>query len=86
MTLGYNLIARVLPPFTEMAARGERRELRTTIRRLASDGEVVRIRGGQVGLGLGPRSCADEVGAEHPGGTDATNVGAPAVPWAAPIL
>jgi len=32
LTLGYNLIARVLPPFTEMAARGERRELRAWAR------------------------------------------------------
>ncbi|MFP3881742.1 MAG: sugar transferase [Actinomycetota bacterium] len=29
LTFGYNLLARVLPPFTEMAARGERDELRS---------------------------------------------------------
>lgn len=28
LTFGYNLLARILPPFTEMAARGERQELR----------------------------------------------------------
>ncbi|MEE8405963.1 MAG: sugar transferase [Acidimicrobiia bacterium] len=27
LTFGYNLLARILPPFTEMAARGERQEL-----------------------------------------------------------
>lgn len=32
LTLGYGLIARILPSFTEMAARGERRELRAWAR------------------------------------------------------
>ena len=35
LTLGYNLIARILPPFTEMAVRGERRELRAWARGIA---------------------------------------------------
>lgn len=35
LTLGYNLLARVLPPFTEMAARGERDELRSWARGMA---------------------------------------------------
>ena len=32
LTFGYNLLARVLPPFTEMAARGQRSELRAWAR------------------------------------------------------
>jgi lipopolysaccharide/colanic/teichoic acid biosynthesis glycosyltransferase len=32
LTFGYNLLARVLPPFTEMAAKGERQELRAWAR------------------------------------------------------
>lgn len=35
LTFGYNLLARVLPPFTEMAARGERRELKSWARGMA---------------------------------------------------
>ena len=35
LTFGYNLLARVLPPFTEMAARGEREELRAWARGMA---------------------------------------------------
>lgn len=35
LTFGYNLLARVLPPFTEMAARGEREELRSWARGVA---------------------------------------------------
>ena len=35
LTFGYNLLARVLPPFTEMAARGERDELRSWARGMA---------------------------------------------------
>lgn len=35
LVFGYNLLARVLPPFTEMAARGEREELRAWARGMA---------------------------------------------------
>jgi lipopolysaccharide/colanic/teichoic acid biosynthesis glycosyltransferase len=35
LTFGYNLLARVLPPFTEMAARGERQELKAWARGMA---------------------------------------------------
>ncbi len=35
LVFGYNLLARVLPPFTEMAARGERQELRAWARGMA---------------------------------------------------
>lgn len=35
LTFGYNLLARVLPPFTEMAARGYRDELRSWARGMA---------------------------------------------------
>ena len=35
LTFGYNLLARVLPPFTEMAAKGEREELRSWARGMA---------------------------------------------------
>ena len=35
LTFGYNLLARILPPFTEMAARGEKQELRAWARGMA---------------------------------------------------
>ncbi|HHC09333.1 MAG TPA: hypothetical protein ENK55_11545, partial [Actinobacteria bacterium] len=49
LTFGYNLLARVLPPFTEMAARGERNELRAWARGLGIAGTLL----GVVAAGLG---------------------------------
>lgn len=54
LTLGYNLIARILPPFTEMARRGERRELRSWARGIAVAAAVLSIFGAVAGAILGP--------------------------------
>ncbi len=54
LTLGYNLIARVLPPFTEMAARGERRELRSWARGMGIAGVALAFVGAGLGAILGP--------------------------------
>jgi lipopolysaccharide/colanic/teichoic acid biosynthesis glycosyltransferase len=54
ITLGYNLIARVLPPFTEMAAAGEERELRSWARGLGVAGAALAVVGGLLGALLGP--------------------------------
>lgn len=54
LTLGYNLIARVLPPFTEMAARGERRELRSWARGMGLAGAVLAVVAAALGWLLGP--------------------------------
>lgn len=54
LTLGYNLIARVLPPFTEMAARGERRELRSWARGMGIAGAALAVVGAGLGALLGP--------------------------------
>jgi len=54
LTLGYNLIARVLPPFTEMAARGERRELRSWARGMGIAGVSLAVVGAGLGAVLGP--------------------------------
>jgi lipopolysaccharide/colanic/teichoic acid biosynthesis glycosyltransferase len=54
LTLGYNLIARVLPPFTEMAARGERRELRAWARGIGLASAVLAVVGAGVGAVTGP--------------------------------
>lgn len=54
LTLGYNLIARILPPFTEMAVRGERKELRAWARGIGVASGVLSIFGGIVGAVLGP--------------------------------
>ena len=54
LTLGYNLIARILPPFTEMAHRGERRELRAWARGIATAAAVLSIFGAMAGAVLGP--------------------------------
>ncbi len=54
LTLGYNLIARILPPFTEMAARGERRELRAWARGIAIASVLLSGVGAAVGAVLGP--------------------------------
>ncbi len=54
LTLGYNLIARVLPPFTEMAARGERRELRSWARGMGVAGIALAFVGAGLGAIFGP--------------------------------
>lgn len=58
LTLGYNLIARVLPPFTEMAARGERRELRSWARGMGIAGVALAFVGAGIGAILGPPMVA----------------------------
>ncbi len=58
LTLGYNLIARVLPPFTEMAATGEERELRSWARGLGIAGVALAVIGGFVGAVIGPTLVA----------------------------
>jgi lipopolysaccharide/colanic/teichoic acid biosynthesis glycosyltransferase len=54
LTLGYNLIARILPPFTEMAHRGERRELRSWARGIAFAAAFLSLFGAVAGAVLGP--------------------------------
>ena len=54
LTLGYNLIARILPPFTEMARRGERKELRAWARGIAVAAAVLSVFGAVAGAVLGP--------------------------------
>ncbi len=54
LTLGYNLIARILPPFTEMAHRGQRRELRSWARGIAVAAAVLSVFGAGAGALLGP--------------------------------
>jgi len=54
LTLGYNLIARILPSFTEMAARGERRELRAWARGIAIASGLLSVVGALLGALLGP--------------------------------
>lgn len=63
LTLGYNLIARVLPPFTEMAARGERRELRSWARGMGIAGAALALVGAGLGAILGPTIVATAFGA-----------------------
>ncbi len=54
LTLGYNLIARILPSFTEMAMRGERRELRSWARGIAIASALLALVGALFGALLGP--------------------------------
>lgn len=54
LTLGYNLIARILPPFTEMAVRGERRELRAWARGIGIASVILAGFGALAGAVLGP--------------------------------
>jgi lipopolysaccharide/colanic/teichoic acid biosynthesis glycosyltransferase len=54
LTLGYNLIARILPSFTEMAVRGERRELRSWARGIAVASVLLSGLGAVLGAVLGP--------------------------------
>jgi lipopolysaccharide/colanic/teichoic acid biosynthesis glycosyltransferase len=64
LTLGYNLIARVLPPFTEMAARGERRELRAWARGMGIAGGFLAVIGGFLGALIGPIMVAIAFGSD----------------------
>lgn len=54
LTFGYNLIARVLPPFTEMAARQQKRELAAWARGIGFAGLGLSILGALVGYAVGP--------------------------------
>lgn len=54
LVFGYNLLARVLPPFTEMAARGERDELRAWARGMAWAAVGLGALAGGLGWWLGP--------------------------------
>ena len=54
LTLGYNLIARILPPFTEMAVRGERRELRAWARGIGLAAVILSFFGALAGAVIGP--------------------------------
>lgn len=54
LTFGYNLLARVLPPFTEMAARGEREELRAWARGMAWAAVGLSFVAGALGWFFGP--------------------------------
>ncbi|HEX6946431.1 MAG TPA: sugar transferase [Acidimicrobiia bacterium] len=54
LVFGYNLLARVLPPFTVMAARGERQELRAWARGMAWAGVGLGLVGAVLGWLAGP--------------------------------
>ena len=54
LTFGYNLLARVLPPFTEMAARGEKRELRAWARGMTWAAFALSLVAAVLGWLLGP--------------------------------
>ncbi len=54
LTFGYNLIARVLPPFTAMAERGEDAQLNRWVGRLLTSGIVLAIPAAFLGFWLGP--------------------------------
>lgn len=64
ITLGYNLIARVLPPFTQMAAAGEERELRSWARGLGIAGGALSVIGGLLGALVGPLLVGFAFGAD----------------------
>ncbi|MEN8041860.1 MAG: sugar transferase [Actinomycetota bacterium] len=64
LTLGYNLIARILPSFTEMAARDERRELRSWARGIAIASVVLSGVGGLLGAVVGPLLVGVAFGSE----------------------
>ncbi len=64
LTFGYNLIARVLPPFTEMAARQERRELAAWARGIGFAGLGLAVLGSLAGYFVGPWVVDVAFGAE----------------------
>jgi lipopolysaccharide/colanic/teichoic acid biosynthesis glycosyltransferase len=54
LVFGYNLLARVLPPFTRMAMAGETKELVSWARGLAFAGAALSVVAGALGWWLGP--------------------------------
>jgi lipopolysaccharide/colanic/teichoic acid biosynthesis glycosyltransferase len=54
LVFGYNLLARVLPPFTRMAIAGETKELVSWARGLAFAGAALSVVAGALGWWLGP--------------------------------
>ena len=64
LTFGYNLLARVLPPFTEMAARGYRDELRSWARGMAWASVSLATVAAALGWLLGPWVVDVAFGAE----------------------
>ncbi len=64
LTFGYNLLARVLPPFTEMAARGYRDELRAWARGMAWASLTLAAVATVLGWYLGPWVVEVAFGAE----------------------
>jgi lipopolysaccharide/colanic/teichoic acid biosynthesis glycosyltransferase len=54
LTIGYNLIARILPSFTTMAAAGERRELRAWARGIGVASLLLSVLGAVLGAIFGP--------------------------------
>ncbi len=64
LTFGYNLLARVLPPFTEMAARGERLELRAWARGMGLAASGLAVIAAGVGSLLGPWIIGAAFGAD----------------------
>ncbi len=54
LTFGYNLIARVLPPFTVMAQRGEDAQLTRWVGLLLASGVITAVPAGFLGFWLGP--------------------------------
>ncbi len=58
LTLGYGLIARILPPFTEMAVKGERKELRAWARGIGVASGVLSVFGAAAGAVIGPSLVA----------------------------
>ena len=64
LTFGYNLIARVLPPFTEMAARQQRQELAAWARGIALAGAGLSALGVLLGYMIGPWVIAVAFGPE----------------------
>jgi O-antigen/teichoic acid export membrane protein len=64
LTLSYNLISRVLPPFTRMAEQGEYEALRRLSLRLAVGAVVLGAAAAAVGAVLGPPLVEILLGAE----------------------
>ncbi|MCP3973097.1 MAG: sugar transferase [bacterium] len=87
LTFGYNLLARVLPPFTEMAARGERSELRAWGRGLGIAAVLLAAVGAAVGWFVGPPLVGFAFGTSfRPGGWVAAVVAAGVVLAAAGLF
>ena len=65
LVFGYNLLARVLPPFTVMAARGERQELRAWARGMAWAAVGIGVVGAVLGGLAGPWVVELAFGSEY---------------------